>query len=84
MLIFARQNVLSARSRITVEYFEERQRYNTMNYKAMWEELKAKNEADLEYYKDGRMCSMMEMAHGLSSCEAILEEMEALEEKYGN
>lgn len=55
-----------------------------MDYKAMWEELKEKTESELAYYKDGRMCSMMEMAHGLSNCEAILKDMRALEEKYGN
>ena len=55
-----------------------------MDYKAMWEELKTKIEAELEYYKDGRMCSMMEMVQGLSNCEAILKDMKVLEEKHNN
>ena len=55
-----------------------------MDYKAMWEELRAKTEAELAYYEDGRMCSMSEMIRGLSNCEAILQDMNALEEKYGN
>ena len=54
-----------------------------MDYKAMWEELRTKIEAELAYYEDGRMCSMSEMIHGLSKCEAMLKDMKALEEKYG-
>ena len=55
-----------------------------MDYKAMWEELKAKIESELEYYNDGRMCSWMESVHGTQNCEAMLKDMKALEEKYGN
>lgn len=53
-----------------------------MNYKAMWEELKSKIEADLEYYADGRMCSMMESISGMRDCETMLKSMAAIEEKY--
>ena len=55
---------------------------DTMDYKPMWEDLKAKIEAELAYYEDGRMCSMMESVHGTLNCEAMLKDMEALEEKY--
>lgn len=55
-----------------------------MDYKAMWEELKAKVEVDLAYYVDGRMCSWGEAVHGTLNYEAILKDMKALEEKYGN
>ena len=53
-----------------------------MDYKAMWEELKSKIEADLAYYEDGRMCSMREQSSGMFYCEMMLKEMRAVEEKY--
>ena len=53
-----------------------------MDYKAMWEELKSKIEADLEYYTDGRMCSMAESVNGTHDCEMMLKSMKALEDKY--
>ena len=53
-----------------------------MDYKTMWEELKQKIESDLEYYEDGRMCSMMEQANGMSNCRMMLNEIEAIEKKY--
>ena len=48
----------------------------------MWEELKLKIESDLEYYEDGRMCSMMEQANGMFNCRMMLNEIEAIEKKY--
>lgn len=48
----------------------------------MWEELKQKIESDLEYYEDGRMCSMMEQANGMSNCRMMLNEIEEIEKKY--
>lgn len=54
-----------------------------MDYKLMWEELKSKIKSDLEYYEDGTMCSMMESAHGSLHCQAMLDEINALERKYG-
>ena len=57
---------------------------DVMDYKAMWGELKTKIESDLKYYEDGTMCSMIESVHGTQNCEAMLKEMKALEEKYGN
>lgn len=54
-----------------------------MDYKAMWEELKERINNDLEYYEDGRMCSMAEQFNGISNCEAMIIRMKSLEEKYG-
>lgn len=53
-----------------------------MDYKAMWEELKAQIEKEFEYYADGIECSMMESAHGMFDCEINLKRMKTLEEKY--
>ena len=55
-----------------------------MDYKAMWEELKEKVESDLKYYEDGRMCSMAESIHGGLYSQAMLNDMNTLEKKYGN
>ena len=53
-----------------------------MDYKAMWEELKERINNDLEYYEDGRFCSIAEQFNGISSCEEMLIRMKSLEEKY--
>lgn len=53
-----------------------------MDYKAMWEELKLKIKSDWGYYENGRMCSMSESINGMLHCEAMLKDMEILEEKY--
>jgi hypothetical protein len=55
-----------------------------MDYKAMWEELKAKIESDLEYYEDGKMCSMAESIHGGLYSQSMLNDMKTLEEKYSS
>lgn len=55
-----------------------------MDYKAMWEELKAKVESDLEYYEDGTMCSMAESINGVLYNQAVLNDMKTLEEKYSD
>lgn len=53
-----------------------------MDYEAMWKELKEKITNELEYYKDGRMCSTREQINGILSCETMLNDMRALEEKH--
>ena len=53
-----------------------------MDYKTMWEELKLKIRSDLEYYEDGRMCSMIEQANGMSNCRMMLNEIETIEKKH--
>ena len=55
-----------------------------MDYKAMWEELKAKVKSDLEYYEDGLFCSWGEAVHGAENCKDMLNKMNALEDKYNN
>ena len=55
-----------------------------MDYKAMWEELKAQIKEDLEYYTDGTECSMMEAVNGALNCTAMLITMGELEAKYKN
>lgn len=53
-----------------------------MDYKAMWEELKSKVEADLKYYEDGSGCSWGEAVHGTLHCQDLLKNMKTLEDKY--
>ena len=53
-----------------------------MNYKKMWEELKTKVEKDLDFYKSGIACYLMESIHGTANCESILKDMKELENKY--
>jgi hypothetical protein len=53
-----------------------------MYYKAMWEELKNKLNADLVYYVDGRMCSFSESVHGATQAEDTLRTMATIEAKY--
>ncbi len=53
-----------------------------MDYKAMWEELKSKVEADLKFYENGMGCSWGEAAHGTLHCNETLKNMKVLEEKY--
>jgi hypothetical protein len=53
-----------------------------MNYKNMWEDLKAKIEEDLAYHKSGIMQSIGESVHGVGKCEEVLKYMEDIENKY--
>ena len=53
-----------------------------MDYKAMWEELKAKLNKDLDYYAEGSQCSFIEAINGASNAESMLLTMTNLEEKY--
>ena len=53
-----------------------------MDYKAMWEELKAKLNKDLDYYVEGSQCSFIEAINGASNAESMLLTMTSLEEKY--
>ena len=54
----------------------------TANYEKMWKELKEMLEKDLQFYEDGRMCSMMEAAQGSMHCGSMLKEMKDIEDKY--
>ncbi len=53
-----------------------------MDYKNMWEELKAKIEEDLAYHKSGVMQSIGEAVHGECKCREVLKYMEDIEDKY--
>lgn len=53
-----------------------------MNYKAMWEELKAKINADIQFHKDGTMQSISESVHGEAKCKEFLGYMEKIEEAH--
>lgn len=53
-----------------------------MDYKAMWEELKNKLGADLDYYVDSRMCSFSASVHGAAQAEDMLRTMAAIESKH--
>jgi hypothetical protein len=55
-----------------------------MDYKAMWEGLKNKLNADLDYYVDGRMCSFSEAIHGAAQAEDMLRAMATIESKYNH
>ena len=51
------------------------------NYFNMWNKLKEKINADLEYHKSGEMQSMVEAIHGETECENFLKYMEEIEEQ---
>lgn len=53
-----------------------------MDYEAMWNELKAKLNKDLDYYEDGSQCSFMEAINGASNAASMLLTMVNLEKKY--
>ena len=53
-----------------------------MDYKAMWEELREKLNADLEFYKDGSQCSFLEAIEGEGHAEDMLRTMDTMESKY--
>lgn len=55
-----------------------------MDYKNMWEELRAKIEKDLEYHKSGIMQSIGESCHGQLKCEEVLRYMKEIEDKQQN
>lgn len=55
-----------------------------MDYKAMWEELKAKVEIDLKSYEHGLFYSWGQAVHGEENCKDVLNKMKELEDKYSN
>lgn len=55
-----------------------------MDYKAMWEELKAHIEGDFEYHVSGFMQSYMESMHHAFKCAEILKYMHESEKRHAN
>lgn len=53
-----------------------------MDYKAMWESLRDLLQEDLEFYKDGSQCSMLEAIDGVGHVGYVLNKMDTIESKY--
>ena len=50
-----------------------------MDYKAMWESLRDQLNEDLEFYKDGSQCSILESIEGEVHIKEVLRKMDTLE-----
>jgi len=63
------------------ELIKNEMRCVRMNYKNMWKELEKCVEDNINYYKDGDMCSIQESIWGQASWEEMKAKMEEIKKK---